>query len=161
MALLGALTLVGSLLGQSLLEHFLAQGRRALGLLLNITLQLSQLLLLLLIELVGLSAEEFSFQIGNDRLSLDQLLRLQRELFLDLHQFLAGLSQGLLLERQFLLGLRQLSLEPSGILQQPGRVMGKLLYSFELIRGASSGLKCGETGLMVEIVRGQSGVVVW
>src|SRR6516225_10156182 len=48
-SLLGALALFGSLLGDGFLEHLLAQGRRTLVLLLNITQQLPELLLLFLI----------------------------------------------------------------------------------------------------------------
>ena len=57
-AFLGALPLVGTLLGQGFFEHLLAQGRRALGLLLSIAQQLTELLFLFLIELVGLGAKE-------------------------------------------------------------------------------------------------------
>ena len=85
-AFLGALTLVGSLLGQGFFEHFLAQGCRALGLLLRIAQQLTELLFLFLIELVGLGAKELAFQIGNDRLGFGQLLRLLREFLLRLRQ---------------------------------------------------------------------------
>ena len=56
------------------LEHLPAQGRRALGLLLSIAQQLAKLLFLFLVELIGLGAKEFAFQIGNDRLGLGQLL---------------------------------------------------------------------------------------
>jgi hypothetical protein len=101
-AFLGALTLVGSLLGQGRFEHLLAQGRRALALLLHLAQQLTELLFLFLVELVGLGAEKLSFQIGNDRLGFGQ----------------------------FLLSLRQLTLELSGILQQPGRVIGQLPQNF-------------------------------
>ena len=106
---LGALPLVGSLLGQGFFEHLLAQGCRALSLLLSIAQQLTELRFLFLIELVGLGSEELSFQIGNDRLGFGQLLRLLLE---------------------FLLRQRQLPLELSGILQQPGRIMGQLPQNF-------------------------------
>ena len=91
-SLLGPLALLGSVLGQGFFEHLLAQGRSALALLLSIAQQLTQLLFLLLIELVGLGAEELSFQIGNDCLGLGQLLRFERELLLSLRLFLPGLG---------------------------------------------------------------------
>jgi hypothetical protein len=113
---LGALTSVGALLGQSFFEHLPAQGRSALALLLSVAQQLAQLLFLFLVKLVGLGAKEFPFQIGNDRLGLGQLLRLEHELLL-----------GLCL---FLLRLRQLLLQLHGIPGQPGRIIGKLAQEF-------------------------------
>ena len=101
--------MLGSVLSDSFFEHLPAQGRRTLALVLSIAQQLTQLLLLLFIKLVGLGTKEFSFQIGNDRLGLGQLLRL---------------------ERQFLLRLGQSPLEPGGILQQPGRIIGQLPQDF-------------------------------
>ena len=62
-AFLGTLALLGTLLVYGLFEQFPAQGRRPLILLLDIPNQLPELLLLLSVELVGLSAKEFAFQL--------------------------------------------------------------------------------------------------
>ena len=57
---------------------------------------------MLFIELVRLGAKELSFQVSNDRLSFGQLLRLEREILLQLR----------------------------GIFGQPGRIIGKLAQQF-------------------------------
>jgi len=96
-----------------------------LVLLLNIAQQLSELPLLLLIELVGLGAKELAFELGNDRLGLGQLLRLQRQLLLGLCQLLLGLRQLVRFVLQGLLGLTQLLLQLPNIFQPPGRILGQ------------------------------------
>ena len=106
--LLDALALIGAVLGDGLLEHFLAQGRGTLALLLNIPHQLPQLLLLLGPEFVSLGTEELPFELGNDGLSLGQVLRFLLEFLLGLGQQLFSLGGVLALLLQLLLQLQSI-----------------------------------------------------
>ena len=104
------------LLGYGLFQQFPAQGRGSLILLLNIPNQLPKLLLLLSVELVGLSAKEFAFPLGDERLGLGQLLSL-------LAKFVFGLREVPLRGGKLLAGLPQLLLERRDIFHQPLRML--------------------------------------
>jgi len=71
------------------LQHFLAQRRGSLGLLLHVAGQLAQLFFLLGREFIGFGAEELSLELGNIRSSLGQLL-LELEGILDYLRGIGG-----------------------------------------------------------------------